>query len=121
MAKKRGFKPARGSASGPENRRAAGDADNPDEEAQMASYIGTHRRRHDNLDATRLYLSEIGFSPLLSAEEEVYYARRARKGDEAGRRRMIEMQVFVSSNHFTACYSPQSLATVGRLWLIPRL
>ena len=24
-------------------------------------------------DATRMYLSEIGFSPLLSAEEEVYY------------------------------------------------
>ena len=41
------------------------------------------------LDATRLYLNEIGFSPLLSAEEEVYYARLAQKGDEAGRRRMI--------------------------------
>jgi RNA polymerase nonessential primary-like sigma factor len=42
------------------------------------------------LDATRLYLSEIGFSPLLSAEEEVYYARLAQKGDESGRQRMIE-------------------------------
>lgn len=42
------------------------------------------------LDATRLYLSEIGFSPLLSAEEEVYFARLARKGDEAARKRMIE-------------------------------
>lgn len=42
------------------------------------------------LDATRLYLSEIGFSPLLSAEEEVHYARLALKGDEAGRKRMIE-------------------------------
>lgn len=42
------------------------------------------------LDATRLYLSEIGFSPLLSAEEEVHYARLAQKGDESGRRRMIE-------------------------------
>src|SRR3990170_3977421 len=31
-------------------------------------------------DATRLYLKEIGFSPLLSAEEEVYFSRRARKG-----------------------------------------
>jgi RNA polymerase nonessential primary-like sigma factor len=41
-------------------------------------------------DATRLYLSEIGFSPLLSAEEEVYFSRRARKGDEAARQRMIE-------------------------------
>jgi RNA polymerase nonessential primary-like sigma factor len=44
----------------------------------------------DNLDPTRLYLSEIGGSPLLSAEEEVYFARRAQKGDEAARQRMIE-------------------------------
>ncbi|WJW76610.1 RNA polymerase sigma factor RpoS [Thiohalobacter sp. IOR34] len=43
-----------------------------------------------HLDATRLYLNEIGFSPLLSAEEEVYYARLAQKGDEAARKRMIE-------------------------------
>jgi RNA polymerase nonessential primary-like sigma factor len=42
------------------------------------------------MDATRLYLSEIGFSPLLTAEEEVYYARLAQKGEEAGRKRMIE-------------------------------
>jgi len=41
-------------------------------------------------DATRLYLKEIGFSPLLSAEEEVYYARLSQKGDDAARRRMIE-------------------------------
>ena len=43
-----------------------------------------------NLDATQLYLNEIGFSPLLSPEEEVYYARMAQKGIEAGRKRMIE-------------------------------
>ena len=42
------------------------------------------------LDATRLYLNEIGFSPLLSAEEEVHYARLAQQGDEGGRQRMIE-------------------------------
>ncbi|WP_112479002.1 RNA polymerase sigma factor RpoS [Vibrio variabilis] len=43
-----------------------------------------------SLDATQLYLGEIGFSPLLTAEEEVLYARRALKGDEAARKRMIE-------------------------------
>jgi len=43
-----------------------------------------------SLDATQMYLSEIGFSPLLTAEEEVLYARRALRGDEAARRRMIE-------------------------------
>jgi RNA polymerase nonessential primary-like sigma factor len=42
------------------------------------------------MDATRLYLSEIGYSPLLSAEEEVYYGRLALRGDESARRRMIE-------------------------------
>ena len=41
-------------------------------------------------DATRLYLKEIGFSPLLTAEQEVYYARKAQRGDAAARRRMIE-------------------------------
>lgn len=43
-----------------------------------------------NMDATQLYLGEIGFSPLLSAEEEVFFARAAQKGDESARKRMIE-------------------------------
>lgn len=43
-----------------------------------------------SLDATQMYLSEIGFSPLLTAEEEVLYARRALRGDDAARKRMIE-------------------------------
>lgn len=45
---------------------------------------------HKVMDATQLYLGEIGFSPLLTAEEEVYYARRALRGDKAARKRMIE-------------------------------
>ena len=43
-----------------------------------------------DLDATRLYLKEVGFSPLLTREEEKFFARKARAGDEAARRRMIE-------------------------------
>lgn len=42
------------------------------------------------MDATQIYLSEIGFSPLLSAEEEVHYSKLALKGDESGRKKMIE-------------------------------
>jgi RNA polymerase nonessential primary-like sigma factor len=42
------------------------------------------------VDATRLYLSEIGYSKLLTAEEEVYYSRRAQRGDADARKRMIE-------------------------------
>jgi RNA polymerase nonessential primary-like sigma factor len=41
-------------------------------------------------DPTRLYLSEIGVSPLLSADEEKKFARRVQRGDEAARHRMIE-------------------------------
>ncbi len=42
------------------------------------------------VDATRRYLQEIGFSPLLTAEEERHFGRLVRQGDAAGRRRMIE-------------------------------
>ncbi len=42
------------------------------------------------LDATRLYLNEIGFSSLLTAEEEVFYSRQARTGSDKARRTMIE-------------------------------
>jgi RNA polymerase nonessential primary-like sigma factor len=42
------------------------------------------------MDATQLYLSEIGASKLLTPEEEVHFARLAQKGDEAARKRMIE-------------------------------
>ena len=41
-------------------------------------------------DPTRIYLREIGVSPLLSADEEKYFARRAQQGDEFSRHRMIE-------------------------------
>jgi RNA polymerase nonessential primary-like sigma factor len=58
----------------------------------MAASISSHEPPDTDahFDATRLYLSEIGFSPLLTAEEEVHYARLAQRGDESGRRRMIE-------------------------------
>lgn len=46
---------------------------------------------HDHhLDPTQIYLSEIGYSPLLSAEEEIYFARLLQKGDKKARKRMIE-------------------------------
>jgi RNA polymerase nonessential primary-like sigma factor len=41
-------------------------------------------------DPTRIYLNEIGASPLLTAEEEVKFARLAQQGDEDARKRMIE-------------------------------
>ena len=71
-------------------------------------------------DATRLYLKEIGFSPLLSAEEEVYFSRRSRKGDEAARKRMIESNlrlVVKIARRYMIRLAPEDMAdaqTVGR-------
>lgn len=45
---------------------------------------------HQVIDATSLYLKEIGYAPLLTAAEEVFYARKLLKGDESARKRMIE-------------------------------
>ncbi|UTW47650.1 RNA polymerase sigma factor RpoS [Bacterioplanoides sp. SCSIO 12839] len=74
------------------------------------------------LDATQLYLNEIGFSPLLSAEEEVHYARLARKGDEMGRRRMIEsnlrLVVKISRRYVNRGLSLLDLIEEGNLGLI---
>ena len=58
-------------------------------EGQLEDILANSEDKPRNLDATQLYLGEIGFSPLLSAEEEVYFSRRALKGDEASRKRMI--------------------------------
>lgn len=44
----------------------------------------------ESSDPTRLYLSEIGFSPLLSADEERNIAELARSGDRRARQRLIE-------------------------------
>ncbi|MFT6268525.1 MAG: RNA polymerase nonessential primary-like sigma factor [Alphaproteobacteria bacterium] len=41
------------------------------------------------LDATQIYLTEIGYSALLSAQEEVKYAREAIAGVQSSRERMI--------------------------------
>lgn len=42
------------------------------------------------LDATRIYLNELGKWKLLTADEEKHYGRLALEGDEAARRLMIE-------------------------------
>lgn len=74
------------------------------------------------LDATQIYLNEIGFSPLLSAEEEVYFARKALKGDLAARKRMIEsnlrLVVKISRRYVNRGLALLDLIEEGNLGLI---
>ncbi|PHR64552.1 RNA polymerase sigma factor RpoS [Pseudidiomarina marina] len=63
----------------------------PDDSDEAFEEILANRVNYQKkMDATQLYLSEIGYSPLLSAEEEVHFSRLARKGDAKARARMIE-------------------------------
>jgi len=77
---------------------------------------------HHSLDATQIYLNEIGFSPLLKPEEEVYYGRLAQKGDPAGRQRMIEsnlrLVVKIARRYLNRGLSLLDLIEEGNLGLI---
>lgn len=74
------------------------------------------------LDATQLYLNEIGFSPLLTPEEEVHFARLAQRGDPAGRKRMIEsnlrLVVKIARRYVNRGLSLLDLIEEGNLGLI---
>lgn len=74
------------------------------------------------LDATQLYLNEIGFSPLLTPQEEVHFARLAQKGDPAGRKRMIEsnlrLVVKIARRYINRGLSLLDLIEEGNLGLI---
>ena len=75
-----------------------------------------------DLDATRLYLNEIGYSPLLTAEEEVFFARKALKGDGLARKRMIEsnlrLVVKISRRYVNRGLSLLDIIEEGNLGLI---
>ena len=74
------------------------------------------------MDATQLYLGEIGFSPLLTAQEEVYYARRSLRGDAVAHKRMIEsnlrLVVKISRRYNNRGLSLLDLVEEGNLGLI---
>ena len=61
-------------------------AENPDRMVEYARPAATDPAP----DSTQLYLSEIGYKPLLTAEQEVDYARAALQGNENSRNRMVE-------------------------------
>jgi len=74
------------------------------------------------LDATRLYLREIEGSPLLTAEEEVFYSRLALKGDMEARKKMIEcnlrLVVKISRRYMNRGLALLDLIEEGNLGLI---
>ena len=82
----------------------------------------TARKVEKSLDVTQLYLNEIGYSPLLSADEEKHYARLARSGDDAGRKRMIEsnlrLVVKISRRYINRGLTLLDLIEEGNLGLI---
>jgi len=74
------------------------------------------------MDATRLYLREIGKTRLLTAKEEVELSRRAQKGDEAARQRMIasnlRLVVKISRRYLNRGMALLDLIEEGNLGLI---
>ncbi len=63
--------------------------ENVDEEAEGVTQPARPGVEDSDLDATRIYLNEIGSSRLLTAEEEVRLARMAQEGDNLARQNMI--------------------------------
>ncbi|WP_268876893.1 RNA polymerase sigma factor RpoS [Facilibium subflavum] len=49
-----------------------------------------HDFSHSEYDATRMYLVDIGYSPLLTKEEEFHYAKLVQSGDKKAKDTMIE-------------------------------
>jgi RNA polymerase nonessential primary-like sigma factor len=92
-------------------------ADSGDGESETAEYSS-----YSHADATKLYLKEIGFSPLLTAAEEVHFARRSQKGEAAARRRMIEsnlrLVVKIARRYMNRGLSLLDLIEEGNLGLI---
>jgi RNA polymerase nonessential primary-like sigma factor len=92
-------------------------------EASWPAPLATSREfTPEELDATRMYLSEIGFSPLLTAQEEVYYARRTLQGDASARNRMVEsnlrLVVKIARRYMNRGLSLLDLIEEGNLGLI---
>ena len=101
------------------------DAAQASEEArfnQAKARTATARKVEKSLDVTQLYLNEIGYSPLLTADEEKYYARLAIKGSEEGRKRMIEsnlrLVVKISRRYINRGLTLLDLIEEGNLGLI---
>ncbi|HIE55145.1 MAG TPA: sigma-70 family RNA polymerase sigma factor, partial [Chromatiaceae bacterium] len=92
------------------------------EDGKMPKDTGHESGNQGQMDATQLYLREIGAANLLSAEEEISLALRIREGDEAARVRMIEsnlrLVVKIARRYLNRGLSLLDLIEEGNLGLI---
>ncbi|EKE01776.1 MAG: RNA polymerase sigma factor [uncultured bacterium] len=74
------------------------------------------------IDVAKMYLREIGHSPLLTAKEEVDLSRKAQKGDAKARRKMIEsnlrLVVNIAKHYFNSGMDFLDLIEEGNLGLM---
>jgi len=100
----------------------AADAEKPADRRKTETRRKVGSRRASDADPTRLYLKEIEVSPLLTAEEEVYYSRLALKGDTKARDKMIEcnlrLVVKISRRYMNRGLALLDLIEEGNLGLI---
>lgn len=98
------------------------ESDQADEDTLAFDQARAAHSGQKSLDATQLYLNEIGFSPLLTADEEKYFSRLALQGDESARCRMIEsnlrLVVKISRRYINRGLSLLDLIEEGNLGLI---
>ncbi|MEM1112620.1 MAG: RNA polymerase sigma factor RpoS [Pseudomonadota bacterium] len=108
--------PAKTAAADATSKRKPETADDSFDRAKAA------RKIEKSLDATQLYLNEIGYSPLLTADEEKHFARLSLKGDESARKRMIEsnlrLVVKISRRYINRGLTLLDLIEEGNLGLI---
>ena len=74
-------------------------------EANTEAVSSSHANKSvgSTYDATSMYLSEIGFSPLLTQEQEVKYGRLSLQGDIHARKKMIESNLRLAVK-ISRCY-----------------
>jgi RNA polymerase nonessential primary-like sigma factor len=75
-----------------------------------------------SISATKIYLREIGYSPLLTAKEEIDLARKVQKGNKKARKQMIEsnlrLVVSIARQYFTSGMDLLDLIEEGNIGLI---
>lgn len=96
--------------------------ENKKPEKNEPTFDGEFSDKSYGVDATQMYLKEIGFSPLLSADDEVRIGRLVVKGDQQARKRMIEsnlrLVVKIARHYYNRGLEFSDLIAEGNLGLL---